>query len=430
MRKVTQSQRNITPYGGLNFIYDAFSRTNIAQYIDNQLGCRNYRAKYSYSDLVLSLFGNCISNGEYIADLELLKEQYWEQLFDAIPSADTVEYCCQELKVKNKVIVTDSDVEHQINYNKKLNTSLVNLCVYTNQLKSGKQGYVLDYDNVVVETQKQDARKSYKMTYGYHPGIAFIGNLPVHIENRNGNTPARYGQKELLENCFNNLDSNNISIEHYRGDSASYQQEVIELLKKNDCKFYIRNMSSQSFISACSKVNTWEKAEINYQEQEIASVEYQPFGGDKTYRVVVTRSLRADRQTDIISGKAYNYYGIITNNSQMTNKELILFYNQRGNDSENGNKNILNDFNLKRLPFMDMDTNTVYMGLMAICSVLFEFTKQLLVFNNTEGITLKDRVKKVCYRYITVCATFVKHARENILKVFSSRKYRYLELII
>lgn len=433
MHKVTQSSKNATPFGGLNFIYEAFSSMNLPQFIDKQIGYRNYRAKYHYSDILLSLFGNCMCNGGFVSDLENFKDRYTDQEFNYIPSPDTVEYACQELKIENQVTAVESKgkiIEHQINNNDKLNKSLVNLCVFTGELKSGKQGYVLDYDNVVVENEKQDAKKSYKTTYGYHPGFAFIGKLPVHIENRNGNTPAKYGQETVLKNCFTNLENKGISIEHYRGDSASYQKAVINLLE-NRCCFYIRNSNSLSFSVACSGADVvWEKAEINYQIKEIASVQYTPFGGKTPYRVVVTRTLREDRQTDVFTGNAYTYYGIITNNLIMSNKEIILFYNQRGNDSEIGNKNLLNDFNLSRLPFPDMDTNTVYMLLMAMCNVLFEFTKRLLVHNKVEGVSLKDRVKRVCYLYVSVCASYIAHARQRTLKIFSTQKYQSLDLLV
>ena len=38
---------------------------------------------------------------------------------------------------------------------------------------------------MVVPTEKQDARNSYKKVKGYHSNIAFVGRIPVHIENPN-----------------------------------------------------------------------------------------------------------------------------------------------------------------------------------------------------------------------------------------------------
>ena len=86
----------------------------------------------------------------------------------------------------------------------------------------------------------------------------------------------------------------------------------------------------------------------------------------------------------------------------MSDLEIITFYNKRGNDSENNNKNLLNDFNIHRLPFMDLDTNTVYIGLMAICSNIFEWIKQVLVKNKVKGIEIQHRTKRVFMQYIYV----------------------------
>ena len=106
---------------------------------------------------------------------------------------------------------------------------------------------------------------------------------------------------------------------------------------------------------------------------------------------------------------------------------MIEFYNQRG-DAENSNRYMLNDFNLHHLPFPDMDTNTVYMYLMALCAVLFEWIKAILVKNKTKAITAVLRVKAVCFHYIMVATIFVTHARQKILKVFSPQKYSILKI--
>ena len=130
---------------------------------------------------------------------------------------------------------------------------------------------------------------------------------------------------------------------------------------------------------------------------------------------------------DLLSGSAYTYQGIITNNYEVTEKEVIEFYNQRG-DAENSNRYMLNDFNLHHLPFPDLSTNTVYMYLMAMCATLFEWVKTVLVKNKTKAITLTMRVKAVCFHYITVATTFIKHTRKKILKIFSAQEYCMLQI--
>ena len=62
-----------------------------------------------------------------MADLKSFKEKFNDQYFTNIPSADTVEYACQELKLPNAIEISDSGVEHQINFNDKLNNTLAHL---------------------------------------------------------------------------------------------------------------------------------------------------------------------------------------------------------------------------------------------------------------------------------------------------------------
>lgn len=430
MDKITHSSKNITPYGGLNFIYQAMNRKGLDKFLNDKIGYRSILAHYCYSDVIYSLFGNALTQGSFIADLQVLKEKYSRQVFNKIPSPDTVEYVCQELKTPDIFKKTDSGITHQLNYNSAMNEALVSLAVKTHQLSTEEKEYTLDYDNVIIEHDKQDAQYTYKHSKGYQPGIAFIGRIPVHLENRNGNTPARFEQKETLQRCFDNLHKQNIKVKSFRADAASYQQEVIKLAEKNAEHFYIRMMDFEDIRAYCGHINHWQSVEINYEKKEVASIRYEPFQGEKEmgkeYRIVVTRKKRSDGQMDLLSGSAYTYQGIITNDEEKCEKEVIEFYNQRG-DAENSNRYMLNDFNLHHLPFPDLSTNTVFMYLMALCATLFEWLKAVLVKNKVQAITLTMRVKSLCFHYITVATTFIKHAGQKILKVFSPHEYCVLQ---
>lgn len=61
MDKVIHSDKNITPFGGLNFIFKAIQQYEVDKFIDTQLGSRSLYATYSYSDVALSLLGNSLS---------------------------------------------------------------------------------------------------------------------------------------------------------------------------------------------------------------------------------------------------------------------------------------------------------------------------------------------------------------------------------
>ena len=102
----------------------------------------------------------------------------------------------------------------------------------------------LDFDHVILENNKQDAKKKYKFTKGYSHCFANIGDVSVYCENKNGNLPAKFLQKETLERCFENFTKNQIKINKFRANSASYQKEVIELLEEN-VNFY--TLETQTF---------------------------------------------------------------------------------------------------------------------------------------------------------------------------------------
>ena len=71
---------------------------------------------------------------------------------------------------------------------------LVNALLKTGQLEAGK-GYDLDFDHQYIETEKYDAKPTYKKFLGYGPGVAVIGDNIVGIENCDGNTNVRFCQK-------------------------------------------------------------------------------------------------------------------------------------------------------------------------------------------------------------------------------------------
>jgi hypothetical protein len=68
-------------------------------------------------------------------------------------------------------------------------------------------------------------------------------------------------------------------------------------------EFFIRIMSSPDLsYQITTNVKSWEEIVINKQTMEVASIDYCPFGGTKSYRVVVHRKKRNDGQVDMYSG--------------------------------------------------------------------------------------------------------------------------------
>ncbi len=113
-------------------------------------------------------------------------------------------------------------------------------------------------------------------------------------------------------------------------------------------------------------VDSWEKIRLGTQEMEVADIsDYFPFGGEKPYRLVISRIKRRDSQTDMFSGEAYTYRGILTNDLESTNKDIVAFYNDRGK-SERLFDVMNNDFGWAKMPCSFLSENTAFMIMTAI----------------------------------------------------------------
>ena len=71
--------------------------------------------------------------------------------------------------------------------------------------------YDVDFDHQFIETEKYDAKPTYKKFLGYRPGVAVIDDLIVGIENvADGNTNVRFHQKDTLKRFFERFEQTDL----------------------------------------------------------------------------------------------------------------------------------------------------------------------------------------------------------------------------
>ena len=75
--------------------------------------------------------------------------------------------------------------------------------------------YDVDFDHQFIETEKYDAKPTYKKFLGYRPGVAVIGDLIVGIENSYGNTNVRFHQKDTLKRFFERFEQNKLIVNRF-----------------------------------------------------------------------------------------------------------------------------------------------------------------------------------------------------------------------
>lgn len=115
-----------------------------------------------------------------------------------------------------------------------MNNLLVNALISTGELCK-EEKYDLDFDHQFIETEKYDAKPTYKKFTGYSRGIAIIGDHIVGIENRDGNANVRFCQQDTLERIFTRLENKGIYINRARMDCGSCSEEIVDMVKAH-CK--------------------------------------------------------------------------------------------------------------------------------------------------------------------------------------------------
>ena len=276
--KVSIKSEKITAFGGIFHVRELFSRF-VAPIIDKVLGIRCTSFGYQYSEIVGSLASVYFCGGDCVEDVtsHLMSHLSLHPTLRTC-SSDTILRAISELAVGNTTYTSDTGRSYDFNTATMLNSLLAKALLSTGQLVAG-ESYDLDFDHQFIETEKYDAKMTYKKFTGYSPGVAVIGELIVGIENRDGNANVRFHQQDTLERIFSNLELNGIHIRRARMDCGSCSREIVETIERHSEHFYIRANRCASLYDSLLALRGWKKEEINGIEYELNSITAENFEG-------------------------------------------------------------------------------------------------------------------------------------------------------
>ena len=420
--KIQQTTQTLNPFGGINFIIDSLRKQEIPNFLNAELGSRAAQAQYSYADVITSYWYLQLCGGECAEDMNQHFRKYLQPIPGInVPSGDTMLEVLKSLKTPTETFESKQGIKHEFNIHEKLNRTNIRLLKELGLLQAYNE-YTFDYDNQVIATEKYDAKRTYKQCDGYQPGVATIEDMIVYIENRNGNSQAKYLQEETLRRAYEHLKAEGIKIKRSRMDSASFQKEVIKVVEEYSEYFYIRATRCEHMVEEMSQITNWKTITLNYKEYEVASINYSPFGNkEKTYRLVLSRERQNDCQNNIFTQDNFMYRGILTDDYQMSDEEVIGFYNARGTQ-EKVFDIMNNDFGWRKLPFSFMNENTVFMLVTAMCKAIYKWLIQKYS-SKLKFVTKKGRLKKFIFSFITICSKWVKRGRQNVLRLFTNKDF-------
>ena len=427
--KVLQSFE-LNAFGGVNFVFERLNELGFDKLFENSLPKLPPQSKYTWKDILYSLFSIYYTGGDAIEDINsVLREQLKDVPFFKITSSDTVLRRMIELdEGEIKCQTPRGKVEHRIASNKLLMELSIEVLNKLGVLNSEK--LVLDYDNTIIPTEKKDSSFTYKKYLGYQPGVATLNEkYLLSIENRSGNSDAKSCQVDTLKRTFEALRKQNPSqkIDYFRADGASYQYDVVKLVEQYTTYFYIggrEDYMGQYF----NKIKEWKESKDTTGETIwLGETTFTPFQQRASkselhsYRLIVKRKANKDGQLNIFTGDAFDYTTMFTNDLEKDIFETKAFYNQRGN-MERTFDVLKNDFGWSHLPFSELSQNTVFLYLTGIANNLYNM---LIEHFSTivEGLKPKFRVKKFIYNFIIMPVKWIRHAGQKYLKIYRNIQF-------
>ncbi len=427
MRTIQKSP--ISPFGGLNFVLEEAVNLKINKLLEDQLPKLPPQSRYNWFDIFMSYWSVFFSGGDCAEDLDInIKSGLQNNPFIKIPSPDRVLERVKSLSDESKSFTTERGTKkHWFSLSEKMNRLNLQLLCLLPDFK--KQGLTLDYDNTLIFTKKKDARSTYKNDRGYCPGVSMVGKHIVYVENRNGNSAAHILQDKTIDRMFAQFAEFNVVIDAIRADSASYSHDIINSMEKGASRIFIKARTTHTVEQAIAGITDWKEIKINNKKQWIGCAYFTPFKRKargnkekqeslKQYRLVVTKEARKDGQINIFTGEACNYQAVLTNDHDLTDVEVICFYNARG-ACEREFDELKNDFGWRKMPFSKMEQNSVYLILMAMCKNLYQH--MIIKFSKSmKYLSPHFRIKKFIFRFICMPAKWIRTGRMRKLNIYSS----------
>jgi len=285
---------------------------------------------------------------------------------------------------------------------------------------------VLDIDATVIEAEKSTARSTYKGPPGYTPIVGHInGGFLIHSEFRTGNIAPADTNLTFTEKCIKQLPKG-VKLKYLRADGASYQVKILNYCFENNITFTIGAHLSPSTRAEITKITTWKQ---HSKYEQIAEYIDTMKNVNQAYRLIVIKKRitpMLPHIEDLLTPEQKqhyfeeHYHVIATNDLDHSANEMLEFYRQRGETSENRIKELKRGFNMSYMPTSDFMANAFYFAIGTLAYNLFVLFKQTF-----ENSWQKHTVQTIRYKLYNIASKVISHSRKTILKVNDS----FLELI-
>jgi hypothetical protein len=254
--------------------------------------------------------------------------------------------------------------------------------------------------------------------------IAEVG-MVVACDFRTGNTSPAKDNLAFIQQCRSAL-PRDCYIKSLRIDAAGYQTKIIQYCEDQSIHYAIRAKMSAGIKDHIETLDDkdWhpliDKNGEASQDQSTCRMVHWIADHETPLTLVIQRKaikgqfeLGEDEPVDRteITGQGYIYRGIVTDQEDWTDSQIIHWYNQRGEDSENRIKELKLDFGGDVLPCSDFSANALYFMISALSFNLLALMRLFLPeeLAHHRAITIR-------WRLYAIAAKVVRTGRQIFIK--------------
>ena len=286
----------------------------------------------------------------------------------------------------------------------------------------------LDIDATEIVSHKADAQWTYNKNKGFMPMVGHIAETGqvAAIDFRKGNIPPAQENFEFIKQCQQSLPAG-CMLKAMRIDAAGYQTKIIQYCDDEGIEYAIRAKTSATMRAQieAAKASDWQplldKQGNVISDQETYRTSFCIGDYEEAFTLIVQRKAiqgQTDLELDTANGTeemtmdGYIYRAIATNRDGLSDSQIVHWYNQRAEDSENRIKELKLDFGGDTLPCSDFDANALYLLISALSYNLFALMRQLL----PEDLA-HHRATTMRWRLYAIAAKVVNTGRQLFVKL-------------
>jgi hypothetical protein len=396
--KIEMTKDLITPHAGLALLGEFAVGLGLLQAVDTSLPTPGSGAGYRPSEYVFPLIMMLNGGGRSLEDTRQIRaDEGLREIvpLEKIPSSDAFGDWLRNMGVNGGLYGLEQ----------------VNRRLLKRAMKyDGLTGYTLDIDATGIEAEKQTAKMTYKGFKGYMPIVGHLAEngLVVGDEFREGNVAPATRNRAFIKHCVRQMPKGK-RITALRSDSAAYQAEIINYCEGDGIRFAIGADLDTSVLTAIKTIpeDDWKP----YKNGSIAETIHSMEKTEKGFRLIVIR--RPYQSTLFAHEEASLTYTVIATNKMDSAEDVVAWYHQRGECSENRIKELKIGFGMERMPCGQLTANAMFFRIGTLAYNLFRlFTLKVL-----SPSWHRHQVETVRWRLYQIAGKIVFHGGQVFLKV-------------